>query len=238
MANKITPAARRLAHIRRGRLTFGNRRNQACLNRSLQMSAASTIPVTMKSVLAHCGNRLRAWGGMVPLLWLGTLVFSVASCAAPQRPDGGSGLLGAGARAPAVRGVDQVGMPIALDEFRGASPVVVFFYPKDGTPGCTKEACAFRDAWTEYQKAGVAVIGVSQDPAADHIQFSRDHQLPLRLVSDEQGVWGRAFGVSSFLGLYQRVSYLIGKDGRVSKVYPDVDPAVHAREVLRDVGKL
>jgi peroxiredoxin Q/BCP len=99
-------------------------------------------------------------------------------------------------------------------------PLVVFFYPKDGTPGCTKEACAFRDVWKRYEAAKVGVIGVSADDAASHRKFAEE--------------WARAFGVNSTFGMYSRVTFLIDAEGKVSKVYPDVDPGVHAERVLTD----
>ena len=156
----------------------------------------------------------------------------VAGCGAPQRPDGGKGLLGAGASAPSVQGVDQNGAPVTLAAERG-HPVVVYFYPKDGTPGCTKEACAFRDVWGKYQAAGVRVLGVSEDDQASHKKFADEHRLPFSLVADD-GSWARSFGVSTTLGMPSRVTFLIDAEGKVAHVYPDVDPGVHAERVLGD----
>ncbi|RYE87040.1 MAG: peroxiredoxin, partial [Myxococcales bacterium] len=110
---------------------------------------------------------------------------------------------------------------------------VVYFYPKDGTPGCTKEACAFRDVWGKYQAAGVRVLGVSEDDQASHKKFADEHRLPFSLVADD-GSWARAFGVSTTLGMPSRVTFLIDAGGKVARVYPDVDPGVHAERVLGD----
>jgi peroxiredoxin Q/BCP len=153
------------------------------------------------------------------------------SCGAPRRPDGGRGLLPAGATAPDLEARDASDRVVRLSELRGKS-VVVYFYPKDETPGCTKEACAFRDAWNKYAAAGVAIVGVSRDSVDSHRAFLKHHALPFPLVADEKGTAQEAYGVSSFLGMSSRVSFLVGPDGKVTHVWPDVDPAVHADEVL------
>ena len=115
---------------------------------------------------------------------------------------------------------------------------MVYFYPKDGTPGCTTEACAFRDVWQRFQDAGVRLFGISTDSTASHQSFTGEHQLPFPLIADPGETWGKAFGVSTTLGMYERVSFLIGPNGKIAKVYPDVDPGVHATEVLADATKL
>ena len=168
----------------------------------------------------------RALLGAVVGVWL-------VGCGARQRPDGGKGLLGVGANVPALSSVDQDGAPVALAAERG-HPVVVYFYPKDGTPGCTREACAFRDVWTRYLTAGVKVVGVSADSQSSHKKFATEHRLPFSLVADEDGLWARSFGVSSTFGMDSRVTFLIGPDGTITHVYPDVDPGVHAERVLGD----
>ncbi len=125
-----------------------------------------------------------------------------------------------------------------LKELRG-QPVLVFFYPKAGTPGCTKEACAFRDVWQKYQTAGVRIVGVSHDSVADQAAFAREHGFTFPLVSDSDGKWGQAFGVPLRLWkFYSRVSFLIGRDGKIAKTYLDVDPGVHANQVLADARAL
>jgi peroxiredoxin Q/BCP len=155
----------------------------------------------------------------------------------PARPDGGNGLLPVGAAAPDITGSDQHGKPRSLVAERG-HPVVVYFYPKDGTPGCTAEACAFRDAWDRYAKAGVAIFGVSSDTEKSHAEFASEQKIPFPLLADIELRWAKAFGVRTTLGMTSRVSFLIGSDGKVAKVYRDVDPGVHADEVLRDATAL
>ena len=158
-------------------------------------------------------------------------------CAASQRADGGSGLLPVGSAAPALAGVDQDGKTHALQETLGA-PTVVYFYPKDETPGCTKEACASRDVWKQYEAAGVKLFGVSRDTAAAHQAFAGKHKLTFPLISDESGEWAKAFGVGTTLGMYQRVTFLLGRDGKVRKVYDNVNPGIHALDVLKDIEAL
>ena len=149
----------------------------------------------------------------------------------------GRELLQVGAEAPHLSGVDQHGKPHKLAETKGAF-TLVYFYPKDQTPGCTKEACAFRNVWKKYEAAGVALFGVSKGSVASHKKFSDKHDLPFPLIADDDKIWGKAFGVGSFLGMYKRVSFLLDKKGKIVKVYEDVDPGVHATQVLEDVKRL
>lgn len=142
--------------------------------------------------------------------------------------------LGAGSTAPDVAGADQNGATVRLKDLRG-HPVLVFFYPKAGTPGCTKEACAFRDVWQRYQAAGIRVVGVSHDSVSDQAAFAREHGFKFPLISDTEGTWGTAFGVPLRIWkFYSRISFLIGRDGKVARTYLDVDPGVHASQVLAD----
>jgi peroxiredoxin Q/BCP len=160
-----------------------------------------------------------------------------AGCSPPKRPDGGSGLLPAGALAPDLVGVDQSGKKHRLRDTEG-NPTVVYFYPKDGTPGCTTEACAFRDVWQKFDEAGVRLFGVSRDSQQSHAEFAQEHKLTFPLIADEDGRWATAFGVGTTFGMDSRVSFLLGPDGKVAKVYPDVDPGLHAAEVLADAKAL
>jgi peroxiredoxin Q/BCP len=165
---------------------------------------------------------------LAPLVVFAT---TAACSSAPRRPDGKVGLLPVGAEAPDVEAVDATGATTRLSSLHG-QPVVVYFYPADGTPGCTKEACAFRDAWDRFQRAHVAVIGVSSQSRESHFAFEKEQHLPFPLVADENGVTQRAYGVSKSLFGYSRVSFLVDAAGKIVKVWPDVDPALHADEVL------
>lgn len=167
-----------------------------------------------------------------------SLPLAGVGCASrPANAAGEQKLLAAGQAVPALSGVDQHGETHTIGP-RPAGPYVVYFYPKDATPGCTKEACAFRDAWERYQAAGVGVFGVSVDDRSSHEAFARKHELPFPLIADESGAWSRAFGVAKGLGFYERVSFLVSADGVVAKVYDSVDPGVHASEVLADAAAL
>lgn len=158
-------------------------------------------------------------------------------CAQTQRPDGGSGLLSARDRAPEFAAADQTGQLRRLSEFRG-HPVVLYFYPRDATPGCTREACAFRDVWARLQSTGAVVLGVSTDDVASHARFAQQHSLPFPLLADTSGALVRSYGVGSILGMASRVTFLIAPDGSIARVWPHVDPGVHADEVLAAIAAL
>jgi peroxiredoxin Q/BCP len=129
---------------------------------------------------------------------------------------------------------------ISLADFRGKQAVVVFFYPGDGTPVCTKEACAFRDAYEDFVDAGAAVIGVSGDTAARHQEFASSHRLPFTLASDVDGKARQAFDVPKSLGLMPgRVTYVIDKEGIVRHVFRAQFAADrHVQEALRVVRRI
>lgn len=140
-----------------------------------------------------------------------------------------------GDQAPALVATASNGTKIDLAQLKGKH-VVVFFYPKDDTPGCTKEACAFRDAWSKLEKGDVQVIGVSVDDDESHKKFAEKHKLPFPLIADPDKKICAAFGVPVNNGYASRVSFLIAPDGKIKKVYPKVDPAVHADEILAAAG--
>ncbi len=161
----------------------------------------------------------------------------VGACTPVARPDGGTGLLSVGAVAPDVVGTTPEGKTTSLSARRGHA-AVVYFYPKDETPGCTKEACAFRDAFAKYSAQHVTIFAVSRDSEESHRAFRAKHALPFPLVADEGGRIAHAYGVPSTLGMTSRVTFLVGADGRIVRVWPDVDPGVHAGEVLAAAGSL
>lgn len=139
-----------------------------------------------------------------------------------------------GKPAPALDAKAHDGTRVDLAALKG-KPVVVYFYPKDETPGCTKEACSFRDAWSDLSKANVVLVGVSTDTAESHKAFAAHHKLPFHLVSDPDGAIAKAFGVPNNNGFLGRQTFVIDKDGNVKKVYRDVDVSKHAADVLADV---
>lgn len=144
--------------------------------------------------------------------------------------------------APPFHAQTSTGDEVALADFQGKH-VILYFYPKDDTPGCTKEACAFRDEYARFKKKGVVVLGVSVDSVKSHQRFVEKFQLPFLLLADEEkkivkayGVWGeKTFMGRKFMGTH-RATFWIGPDGRLRKVWPQVKPEEHAREVLAAVG--
>lgn len=166
--------------------------------------------------------------------WIAVALLLAVACNGPvKRPDGGEGLLPVGAAAPDFSATTKTGEPTKLSAILAShEPVIVYFYPKDETPGCTKEACAFRDAWNKFQDKHVGLVGVSRDTEKSHREFVKSHNLPFPLTADEDGAVAKSYGVKSTLGMSERVSFLVGPDGKVAKVWPKVDPAIHADEVL------
>ena len=140
--------------------------------------------------------------------------------------------------APEFTAAASGGGKISLADFKGKN-VILYFYPRDDTPGCTKEACAFRDEFAEFKKHGAAVLGVSADPVKSHDKFAEKFKLPFPLLADEDkkiaqayGVWGqKSFMGRKYMGMH-RVTFLIAPDGRIKKIWPEVKPAQHAAEVL------
>jgi peroxiredoxin Q/BCP len=147
-------------------------------------------------------------------------------------------LLQAGEKAPEFTAKDQDGNEISLSEYLGKK-VVLYFYPKDDTPGCTREACAFRDNFPNFQKIDAVVLGVSVDGQKAHRKFADKHALPFTLLVDDEkkivesyGVWGlKKFMGREYMGT-NRVTYLIEEEGKIEKVWPKVKPETHAAEVL------
>ena len=121
----------------------------------------------------------------------------------------------------------------------GGQKTVLYFYPKDDTPGCTKEACAFRDRMGDYEKAGIQVYGVSLDSPESHRRFREKYNLNFPLLTDEGGRAAGALGVLREGGeKANRVTFLLDTEGRISKVYPEVSPETHADEILEDAASL
>ena len=151
-------------------------------------------------------------------------------------------LLAVGDKAPAFRTKDQDGNTVSLRDFLGQK-VVLYFYPKDDTPGCTKEACSFRDGWALFRKRKIAVLGVSADDEKSHKKFADKYSLPFTLLADtdktilkDYGVWGeKSLYGRKFMGIH-RVTYLIDEKGKIAAVWPKVKPDGHAEELLAAAG--
>jgi peroxiredoxin Q/BCP len=171
--------------------------------------------------------------GIMTLVWL--TAGARAATDGPTPP-----LLAVGAAAPEVLGTDAAGNVKKLSSQRGHF-AVVYFYPKDETLGCTKEACAFRDAFDKFVRAGVTIFAVSRDDEASHRAFREHQHLPFPMVADTSGALQRAYGVPPArpdAAMAARVTFLVGPDGKVARVWPKVDPVVNASEVLAAVQAL
>ena len=152
--------------------------------------------------------------------------------------------LSIGDKAPNFTLPDQEGQEQTLSAYKG-SPVVLYFYPKDHTSGCTTEACGFRDDYSAYQEAGVTILGVSPDSPKTHTNFISKHDLPFTLLADTErevlklyGAWGlkKMYG-REYEGVL-RTTFLIGADGKIAKIYEKVKPAAHSAEILADLKEL
>ena len=147
-------------------------------------------------------------------------------------------MIAEGQEAPDFELKNDAGETVRLSAFRG-TPIVLYFYPKDDTPGCTTQACGIRDAYGEFERAGAIVFGVSPDNERSHEKVREKYDLPFNLLADtdhavaeQYGVWGeRSFMGKSYMGV-SRSTFVIGSDGAVKKVFPKVKPAEHAADVL------
>lgn len=153
-------------------------------------------------------------------------------------------MLEAGDKAPLFTLPDADGERVALRDLLG-DPVVIYFYPKDDTPGCTTQACGIRDAWSEFEAAGAAVLGISPDDVASHARFRDKFDLPHTLLADPDrdviaryGAWGekKMYG-RTYEGVL-RSTFLVRPDGRIAKVWPKARPKQHAEEVLAALNEL
>ncbi|MCW6171218.1 MAG: peroxiredoxin [Thermoplasmatales archaeon] len=144
-----------------------------------------------------------------------------------------------GSHAPDFKGTDENGNTVTLSEVLKDTNVVLYFYPKDETPGCTKEACTFRDNWEDISKLGATVIGISSDSVESHHKFKENHSLPFTLISDPDKTIRKAYDAVGAL-LPPRISYVITKDGTIVHVYnSQMNPAKHvalAKEKLKSIA--
>ena len=147
-------------------------------------------------------------------------------------------MLEIGMNAPEINLPDKDGNPVSLSDFRGRK-VVLYFYPKDNTPGCTRQACAFAAAYHGFRDQNIAVIGISKDSVASHLKFAQKYDLPFILLSDPELKAIEAYGVWQEKKLYGKVSmgvvrttFIIDEEGRIEKVMPKVKPDTNAAEIL------
>ena len=153
-------------------------------------------------------------------------------------------MLSEGESAPDFELESDTGETVRLSDFRGKT-VLLYFYPRDNTPGCTKEACGIRDAWSEFEASGLVVLGVSPDSVASHERFRSKYNLPFTLLADPEHHVSKLYNAWREKSLYGKIAlglvrstYLIGPDGTVLKAWPKVDPAKHSDAVLKAVSEL
>jgi len=149
-----------------------------------------------------------------------------------------------GRSAPDFELYDDTNKLLRLSGFKG-KPVILYFYPADDTPGCTKEACNFRDDYSAYQKAGITILGVSPDSVESHVKFKKKYKLPFPLLADKDhhvcdlyGVWGPKKLMGRDYEGVLRTTYLVDSDGQIAHVFEDVRPSEHSAEVLEALKSL
>lgn len=144
----------------------------------------------------------------------------------------------AGDNAPDFEGPTTEGKTLGLKDFLGKKNVVLYFYPKDDTPGCTKEACSFRDNLQPIRSLGAEIIGVSVDSVESHKKFSTKFSLPFPLISDKEKRIAKAYGVLRVTGTTNRVTFIIDKNGKITKIFPKVDVSKHTEEVVAAIKEI
>jgi len=149
-----------------------------------------------------------------------------------------------GKPAPAFTLPSSSGESVSLKSFKNRKSVILYFYPKDDTPGCTKEACGFRDLTAEFEKVGAVILGVSNDPVDSHVKFRDKFKLPFELLADEDAAVSKAYGVFKKKNLYgktsmgiERTTFIIDRTGRIAQIYPKVKVEGHVADVLAFLGE-
>lgn len=171
---------------------------------------------------------------LLPCLAAMSVLLCINSARAADAPDIGSA-------APSFKLQDQSGQTHTLEEYKGKW-LVLYFYPKDNTPGCTTQACEFRDNIFAFRDIGAVIVGISVDDAASHKKFAEEHGLPFTLLADPTKTTASAYGVikglTGAIGVAQRETYLIDPTGKIAKHYVKVDPKGHSLMVLADIKAL
>jgi peroxiredoxin Q/BCP len=159
-----------------------------------------------------------------------TIIFSqfvIQSCG------GNAENISVGSYAPDFTLSDAFGNNYTLSSYRSQKPVVIYFYPKANTPGCTKQACGIRDNFDKFDENGIAIFGISVDSKEDLKEFINEHNLNFPLLSDESKEVSKAYGVLNDLGIDSRITFIVDKEGKIAEVIRDVDVTTHAEDVLK-----
>jgi peroxiredoxin Q/BCP len=159
------------------------------------------------------------------------IAFILGSSVIFQNCGGNAENLSVGNLAPDFTLQDAEGNNFSLSDYSGKSPVVIYFYPKAGTPGCTKQACGIRDSFDKFKEKGIVILGISVDSKESIKEFISDNNLNFPLLSDENKEVSKAFGVLNNIGLNSRISFIIDKQGKIANILRDVDVETHADDV-------
>ncbi len=146
--------------------------------------------------------------------------------------------LNVGSSAPDFTLEDAYGTKYSLNDYKDKNPVIVYFYPKAGTPGCTTEACGIRDSWDKFKENGIVVLGISVDSKSAIKEFINDHNLNFPLLSDSSKKISKEYGVLNNLGLDTRITFIVNKNGKIADIIRDVDVTTHADDVFKKAIKL
>ena len=159
------------------------------------------------------------------------IAFILGSSVIFQNCGGNAENLSVGNLAPDFTLQDSEGNNFSLSDYSGKSPVVIYFYPKAGTPGCTKQACGIRDSFDKFKQKGIVILGISVDSKESIKEFISDNNLNFPLLSDENKEVSKAYGVLNNIGLNSRISFIIDKQGKIANILRDVDVETHADDV-------
>ncbi|HVF27007.1 MAG TPA: peroxiredoxin [Pyrinomonadaceae bacterium] len=180
------------------------------------------------NVTNNISRRATSWGGVMTLALAAVVSLACASGnASADNPK-----LAEGSPAPDFTLASDDGRMVKLSEYKGKQSVVLYFYPKDETPGCTKQACSFRDNFKAFKDAGIEVLGVSVDTVDSHKAFKKNQKLNFTLLADDKKEVSKSYGVLSERGYSSRVTFVIDKEGVIRKIYTNVDPVANATETL------
>ena len=162
----------------------------------------------------------------------------VASFIIFQSCGGNADNLSVGNSAPGFTLEDSEGNTYSLLNYKGKNPVIIYFYPKANTPGCTKQACGIRDSFSKFKENDIIIFGISVDSKASIKEFIKDYNLNFPLLSDEKKEVSKAYGVLNTIGLDSRITFIIDKQGKIANILKDVDVETHADEVFNLAVKL